>query len=146
METDNQLENIIPIEAIQERDIDLLLLEEIKSNRSFTDWFLSKTIGKTENYKFIGAWHSLYQVGLGESDLVFKIKNKSKGIIFLIENKIDADFQSEQADRYQKRGQSRKEDGECDIFHTVLVAPKRYIKQNDDFDYIIRYEMIKNGF
>ncbi len=47
------------------------------------------------------AWHSLSQVGLGESDLAFKIKTQNEEIIFLLENKIDADFQPNKAGRYK---------------------------------------------
>lgn len=146
MKAQEPLSKVIPVEAVQERDIDLLILEELKCNPKFTGWILSETIDLKENYEFIGAWHSLSQVGLGESDLAFKIKTKSELILFLIENKIDADFQPDQANRYRQRGQKRVENRECDIFYTILVAPKNYIVRNDDFDFYIEYEAIKDWF
>lgn len=146
MKAKEPLSKVIPVEAVQERDIDLLILEELKCNSKFTGWILSETIDLRKNYEFIGAWHSLSQVGLGESDLAFKIKTKSELILFLIENKIDADFQPDQANRYRQRGQKRVDNGECEVFYTILIAPKNYITQNDDFDFYIEYEAIKDWF
>ena len=143
----NLLRDIIPVECIQERDIDLLILEELNCNDNFRNWFLKKTIGEIWNYEFLGGWHSLTKVGYGESDLAFMIKIKNKEIIlFLIENKIDADFQPDQAGRYRLRGENRKKEGECDEYLTILIAPAKYIIQNDDFDYFIEYEEIRNWY
>lgn len=143
---DESLSNVIPVEAVQERDTDLLVLEELKSNSNFRDWFLSKTIGSIPDYEFEGAWHSLTQVGLGESDLAFIVISENIKTLFLLENKIDADFQPDQAERYRKRGENRIKDGQCDKYYTVLLAPKKYIVRNDDFDYYLEYEEIREWF
>jgi hypothetical protein len=68
------LKNLIPVEAVQERDIDLLFLEEVISNVNFRDWLLEQFKQKPESFKFLGVWHSLSQVGLGECDLAFKCR------------------------------------------------------------------------
>ncbi|MEQ8882686.1 MAG: hypothetical protein RLO12_03580 [Fulvivirga sp.] len=146
MEARDKLSDIIPVEAVQERDTDLLVLEELKCNRNFTDWVLTKTIGQPSSYDLIGAWHSLSQVGLGESDLAFKIKTDNQEIIFLIENKIGADFQPDQAGRYRKRGQTRVDNGECDRFYTILLAPGKYIVRDGSFDFYIEYEEIREWY
>ncbi|MBN2732392.1 MAG: PD-(D/E)XK nuclease family protein [Balneolaceae bacterium] len=146
MSNKDSLNEIIPVETIQERDIDLLLLEEIKCNRKFTDWIILNTFKRSKEYNFIGAWHSLSQIRLGESDLAFKIKINNDEIIFLIENKVNASFQTDQAERYRRRGEQRKAKGECDKYFTLLVAPGKYITRNDDFDYYIEYEEIKEWF
>ncbi|WP_053970228.1 hypothetical protein [Mangrovimonas sp. ST2L15] len=144
--SESNLTNLIPVEAIQERDIDLMILEELKCNPLFIDWVLSKSIGKQDAYTFNGAWHSLSQVGLGESDLAFKISTEKEEIIFLLENKIDANFQFDQANRYRLRGQKRIESNECNSFYTILIAPENYITRNKDFDFYISYEEIKSWF
>lgn len=90
---------IISFKAIRERDTDMLLLEELKCNRSFSDWFNKKIIGYKGKYKVEGGWHSINHSGLGESDIVFKISFKKETILFLIENKIDTDFMPDQAKR-----------------------------------------------
>lgn len=142
------MENLIPIEAIQERDIDLLMLEELYSSDKFRKWFLENTIGnRLSGSKFLGAWHSLDKASLGESDLVMKFSGKdNKGHLFLIENKIDASFQPEQPLRYRQRGERYIKDKECGNYTTVLIAPKKYIKENVDFDFIIEYEQIRDWF
>ena len=138
MTTDKEkISDIIPVEAVQERDTDLLILEEIKCNRNFTEWLTTKTIGLQNTFELIGAWHSLTQVGLGESDLAFVIRTEEKVILFFIENKVDADFQPDQSNRYRLRGNQKKDNKECDEFHTILFAPKRYITQNKDFDFYL---------
>jgi len=138
--------SIIPVEAIRERDTDLLLLEELTCNRSFTDWFLKKTIGIKTNYVVEGAWHSLTHSGLGESDIVFRIRTKKERILFLIENKVDTCFMPDQANRYRKRGQHKMDSGECTSYYTVLFAPKSYIYRNEDFDHYLEYEELKNWY
>ncbi|MGE0770695.1 MAG: hypothetical protein AB7K37_03205 [Cyclobacteriaceae bacterium] len=143
---ERKIRDLIPVEAVQERDTDLLILEEIKCNRNFTDWLLEKTIGLPDNYDLIGAWHSLTQVGLGESDLAFKLRTGERTLLFFIENKVDADFQPNQADRYRLRGNQEKDNGECDEFHTILFAPKRYITKNKDFDFYLEYEEVRDWF
>jgi hypothetical protein len=143
---DKKISDLIPVEAVQERDTDLLILEEIKCNKNFTDWLLAKTIRLQGDYVLIGAWHSLTQVGLGESDLALKIRTEKKIILFFIENKVDAGFQTDQANRYRLRGNQRKDNRECHDFHTILFAPKRYITKNNDFDFYLEYEEVRNWF
>src|SRR5690606_8130022 len=147
MTTDKEkISDIIPVEAVQERDTDLLILEEITCNRNFTDWILKKIIELKDNYNQIVAWHSLTQVGLGESDLAFKIRTDEKILLFFIENKVGADFQPDQANRYRLRGKQKKDNKECDEFHTILFAPKRYITKNKDFDFYLEYEEVRDWF
>ena len=33
-------QTILPVEAIQERDVDLILLEELSTDNSFCEWFI----------------------------------------------------------------------------------------------------------
>lgn len=138
--------DILPVEALRERDMDVLILEEIKCNPVFRKWFLEKTIGQIDNYEFLGVWHSLTQISLGEIDITFLIKNDKEKTLFLLENKIDADFQPDQADRYRLMGQQRKDEGHCDNFFTVLIAPQKYIVRNNDFNFYIEYEELRSWF
>jgi hypothetical protein len=140
------ISELIPFEAIQERDMDLLILEEIKCNKIFIHWLVIKILGKIDEYQFIGAWHSLTKSGLGETDIAFKINVGEKSILFFIENKINATFQPSQASRYKLRGNEYINDNECDLFYTILMAPKRYLENNVDFDYYIQYEEIRDWF
>ena len=142
------MENLIPIEAIQERDVDLLLLEELYCSKDFRGWFIENTFGSFKRLgKFSGVWHSLSSRSLGENDLVLKFSGDfGKGFLFLIENKIDAEFQHEQQKRYRLRGEELIRDGECGDFATVLFAPSEYVSEEGDFDFVIEYEQVRDWF
>ena len=92
------------IEYVAERDIDLLLLEELHSSASFRSWMIAHVLGPGFGaVAFVGAWHSLTDPGLGESDLVLLSKTPTgETIAILIENKIDAPPQPDQALRYRE--------------------------------------------
>lgn len=141
----NKLKQLIPIEAIRERDTDLLLLEEIYCNPDFRKWILEQTNGLIEE-EFKGVWHSFTQVDLGESDLAFIIKSSGRNILYLVENKIDAVFQPNQAERYRLRGSKSKEKGDCEDYVTILFAPKSYLKGNTEFDFTLPYESVKEWY
>lgn len=66
---------------------------------------------------------------LGESDLVVQFYNSNnQKCALLIENKIDAIPQPNQAQRYQERGAKGVEEGNWEIFKTCIVAPKKYLQ------------------
>ncbi|MFZ1320015.1 MAG: hypothetical protein WAT71_00520 [Ignavibacteria bacterium] len=149
MKNVKSLPDIIPVEAIRERDIDMLLLEELKCSKEFRDWYIQRTIGQiglNGKHVLLGVWQSLRQVDLGESDLAFIIKMNNEKILFLIENKIDTNFMPAQANRYRNRGECKIEEGECSKFYTILFAPRSYINRNDDFDFYLEYEEVRDWF
>lgn len=144
--SEHQHPELISFKAIRERDTDMLLLEELKCNRSFSDWFVKKTLNKKLKYEIVGAWHSITHSAFGESDLVFKIKSGTEIILFLIENKVDTGFMPDQPNRYRKRGSYNLEKGECTSYHTILFAPRSYIQKNKDFDFYLEYEEVREWF
>jgi hypothetical protein len=87
-----------PIEAIIERDIDLLLLEEMHASRDFVDWLISRTFDSNERCsEFISARHSVSNEG-GESDLILVFRDMSGGTCgLLLEDKLNAPPQPDQA-------------------------------------------------
>lgn len=136
------LSELLLVESVQERDIDFLLLEEIHCNHEFREWFIRKTFFET--FKYEGIWRSISHPELGETDLLIKITSNDSTVFLLVENKIDADFQNEQANRYKKRGILHVENGDCDFFELVLVAPLNYINNQNEFEKSISYEEIKD--
>ncbi|WP_093983641.1 hypothetical protein [Shewanella algae] len=79
------------IQSVQERDIDLMLLEECHTSMAFCNWLVSRVYEFPHTVEFVGAWHSVIHNQYGESDLVV-IFNDNDGShqAILIENKIDA--------------------------------------------------------
>ncbi len=141
------MQNFIPVEAVTERDIDLLLLEEFRSSQQFCEWFLERAALDKNELAYLGAWHSVTQGGLGESDLAVKFKKRNgEHYLFLIENKIDANFTKDQAARYRLRAKTYLEQGECAEQRTVLIAPREYLSVNHSFDLAITYEEVRGWF
>lgn len=133
--------SIIPVEAIRERDIDLILLEELSTDLDFSKWFIEElrlpTLSKT-----YGAWRSITDFGIGETDILMSYFSEQNKILVLIENKLDATFQDEQLNRYQQRATEYKERGECFEAYAVLVAPEHYCHNQSHFKRFVTYEKI----
>ena len=132
---------------ILERDMDMLFLEELVSSNEFLGIFLSQ-IG-IEEATVVSAEHSKKDDELGESDLTVVLEHNSKRVALLIEDKIDAIAQPEQASRYRERGNKGLVDGDYDEYYIFIVAPKIYLDTNDEaskYPYSISYEEVLNYF
>ncbi|MBU1309269.1 MAG: PD-(D/E)XK nuclease superfamily protein [Gammaproteobacteria bacterium] len=130
--------------SLTERDVDLLLLEELLVSESFANWFVSEVTRQSSPIRIIGAWHSVSDALLGESDLIVKFE-AAAGLTeaILIENKIDAAAQIEQGYRYKMRGEKGIANGEWVKFTTCLFAPQSYIDRNaEPYDVEISYEQV----
>lgn len=141
----NMEQNILPIESIQERDVDLILLEELSTENAFCEWFvreLDLPILTSVN----GAWRSISAFGLGETDILFSYNSNDEKIFVLIENKLDASFQNEQFHRYLKRTDEYLTKKECNKAFAILIAPKLYCENQNDFENYLTYETIAERF
>lgn len=137
--------DVLPIESIQERDVDLLLLEELYCNESFCEWFVQE-LGLPLLKEKIGIWRSISDFGLGETDLLFSYKSDKYKIFVLIENKLNSPFQEEQYNRYLKRAENYINSKACDIAYSILVAPDFYCENQHFFEHYISYESIAMQF
>lgn len=133
--------SILPVEAIQERDIDLILLEELSTDVTFAEWFV-RELQLPALTSLNGSWKSMSQIGLGETDILFTYFSEDRKIFILIENKIDALFQNLQFERYEKRASAYVSEGKCQEAYAVLFAPEKYCNTQNDFDNYITYESV----
>ncbi len=145
------LSRTFPIGAVQERDIDLWLVEEFCSSAGFRSWFLEQTVGaQFVAGKFVDAWHSVVDPSLGESDLEVAFEGPDEGgFRLLIEDKIDAPVQPNQAKRYRQRGDAYVEKSVCTDFRTVILAPERFLERLSGlelFDSSVTYESLREWF
>lgn len=135
--------------AVRELHIDLLLLEEFYSSDAFRMWFISNEVGKDHGIGDLsGVQHSVFELER-ESDLEVAFQGSNGDTLFLIENKINAQFQPQQAEDYRNRGIEYVRRGRCSKFFTVLFAPENYIflsKAHDKFDYCISFERVIEFF
>ena len=126
----------------RERDLDLFLLEELTSSPEFLRWFLSE-LGRREDYQVLEAAKSV-ATPAGESDLVIRLglpEPSGPDLVVLVENKIDAALQPQQAERYQERAAVYSNEG-CEVA-IVLVAPQQYAGSDSDrkgFQELVTYE------
>ncbi len=134
-----------------ERDIDLLLIEELHVDRNLLGWFYEQ-VWKAEDQElsFLGAWHSVTHPVHGESDIVVLAKRvECRKLAILAENKIDAIAQPNQANRYHLRGIVGIEKSWWDQYRTCILAPQAYLDVNAEvelYDSRISYETIKKWF
>ena len=65
----------------------------------------------------------------------------------MLENKVNAGFQPNQAERYKQRGVNYVKQGKITGFATVLIAPEIYFSgDTKGFDHRINYETLMNWF
>lgn len=140
----------ILISGVRERDIDLLLLEEFVASLEFAGWFWRQTGGGESDVVEVANPRRSVTHSLGESDLQVALRD-SEGSLhgLLIENKVAADMQPAQAERYRLRGDELLSSGEYADVGTVLVAPESYLGPEGElhgFDARVSYESIRDWF
>ena len=136
--------------AVSERDIDLLLLEEIWSSAYFREWLL-KSLGfpAERQLGLIGAWHSL-SADTGESDLVVLVTDEQgHRCALMIEDKIYAAPQPRQSERYRERGTNGMAKGYWDSYLTCMTAGDTYLAttaEAKNYDRQLSHEAIRSWF
>ena len=139
--------NNFPYVKTGESEIDYLFVEELFSSPKFQNWLLSR-LNLKGDYKFLGAWKSF--IGrYGECDIVSKFLINDKKVIILIENKIYALEQPEQADRYIKTGEHLLKVDDLDRFVTCLLSPEIYFREDapmSKYEFKLTYEELLDWF
>ncbi len=132
------------VASIAERDVDMLVMEELSASTEFREWFSSRVFGEPIYQAKIGAWHSVSDAQLGESDLVFLFEAiDGPRTAVLVENKIDAPPQPQQGNRYRTRGEKGLKEGYWEKFKTCVLAPSKYLtsqKHSESYDVEVSYE------
>lgn len=132
---------------VSERDMDMLISEEIVSSADFLAIFLQK-VG-IASAKVTSVELSKSDVSLGESDITVIVECNGEKIGLLIEDKIDAVAMPDQAMRYNLRGQKGIEQREYAKFHVFIVAPQKYLSENNEskkYPNRIQYEELLKYF
>jgi hypothetical protein len=151
--TNDENSPLIDPAHVRERDIDLLLLEELYASNDFQKYFLDllkrspNQWSLPENLRFQSARRSIWDE-YGQCDLQIGLQDDEENRCWLlIENKIDAELQPNQAARYRKRCEEYKRIEPCSESRTVIAAPQEYLKKgNEGFDYGVSYEAIRDWF
>jgi hypothetical protein len=132
------------LSGVTERDVDLMMVEELVASQEFRNRFTER-IGIGTALSVTSAARSV-ATSNGESDIEVSFTDGHRTTHVLIENKVDAPLQPSQGERYQARGEMYVEQGEHERVIVVLTAPSRYLsskRQLQGFDHQVAYEEIR---
>jgi len=120
-------EDLCGINKFVERDIDMLLAEEIRVNSDFSRWVLAKfDIAERFEHPAIMTNVSVVEDG-SEADVIATFKTPSGDLHRLyVENKIDATLMPQQLERYVRRGEGEIRRGSVSGFSVLFVTPSSY--------------------
>ncbi len=140
---------------IEEHHIDFILEEEFIADPGFLDFFLQKASERAPNKasparKQDGSCQAVRSAvtTAGETDVLIRYACEApegETAAILIENKIAASFEPNQAERYRERGEA----GNGSHWHrywTCLVAPERYRSEEGVFDARVSLESLREYF
>lgn len=133
-----------------ERDLDLILLEELCSDTGFAGW-IANHIGLPKAV-LVSAEHSVTakaNARWGETDVLAHFQTGAERIAVLIEDKIAAQFADRQAVRYHERARELVASGLSDRTVVVLCAPQAYladVPRDDPWDRMISLEDLAGWF
>jgi len=133
------------LDRAYERDVDLLLAEEFEVNEAFADAVIGHTRFAGRRLRVIETSVSL-ATPAGESDLVVVLADSAgERVGLLIEDKIDAVFQPDQAKRYALRARDHQKEERFGEWQVLLLAPQAYLgrlRPEDGFPHTIAYESL----
>ena len=138
--------NGLDLGTILERDIDMLLLEELHASPNFRSFLLELT-GRETGWRFKDGKASVIRDGQRESDLEVQFSHPGgEKLRLLVETKIDARYQPRQLEDYMKRA-ALYEQQDPDLQAAVLlIAPESYSREHDDKCRRISLEEIRTWF
>lgn len=142
-------DDILTLSHATERDIDLLLVEELRCSHAFRDSFiqeLSSRIGARLSHRKGQVSHSRRRMhSRREIDILLDVEGDAGRYAILIENKLDTTDQPQQAESYRLEAIALAAEGFRAAF-TVLVCPEAYAAKASifagKFDAIVSYERI----
>lgn len=113
---------------IEERDTDFAIIRSFVNNDKVRELFFSLI---KERGELVKVYHSLTQVESdghdGESDIILICENFSGKFAIFIEDKIAADPQPSQRERYEDRAKLLREKEGYDNYYVILCAPQEYL-------------------
>ena len=133
-----------------ERDIDILITEELLASRGFLELFITAATKKF-SAKDIAMWevkHSTSRLlSRREIDIRISVTLKNgKNACVLVENKLDVYEQPEQAESYQAECRELTKSKSFDLAVCGLICPRNYSEKYGvfakKFDFVLSYEQL----
>jgi PD-(D/E)XK nuclease superfamily len=138
-------ESFLTLTHATERDVDLLLIEELQCSTDFVKWLVQQVSDNIFEKSSVA--HSKRRIhNRREIDITLTIDGQFGTSVVLIENKLDTKEQPRQAESYKDEARALIDSGRARAVHTVLVCPRQYAIAASDFarkfDHIVEYEDI----
>ena len=119
--------HVCGINKFLERDIDMLMAEELRVNPEFCQWVINQLNVRTSiRYPAIHSNVSVVEDG-SEADVVATFECSAGLYRLYIENKIDAQMMPDQLERYLRRAQNEMNRGEIQLFSVLFFTPTNYL-------------------
>ncbi len=129
------------IGGLVERDLDIALAAALRTSHAFRRLILKHIGAPDTEHELVGV-HVSHWTPLGETDVLLVIRQTTGSrLAVMIENKIDAAFQPNQAERYKLRGRKGKD---WEYFVTVLCGPEKYIAEERKLNTWVAYLSIED--
>lgn len=127
-------EALFVLDRVRERDLDILLAAHLTASEAFRAFVLCHACGEASPHALLSCRVSV-ATDAGETDLLLLVRLDEpaggeagqRRLALMMENKINAPFQPEQAARYHQRGEQGIRVGGWDCYHICLVAPAAYV-------------------
>ncbi|MBP3272468.1 MAG: hypothetical protein J6M17_09635 [Ruminococcus sp.] len=135
--------------TVRERDMDLLFLEAIGSDKGFAKMILDKTKWAGSDFSVCSIELSRTEADLGESDITVIVSIDDVKFAILLEDKIDAIAMPDQHKRYVERGKRGVEEGKYSDFDIIIICPQKYYNNNIEaklYEHQIFYEECEEYF
>jgi hypothetical protein len=129
----------VPLSIVREREIDVMLTEEISCNPVAAAWFAERVGFPGAELSHVA--DSVWDAGR-ETDVLAVYANPSFAL--MIENKVAAPLSDGQSDHYRVRGELGVARDDWKMFTTCILAPLLWLEAIPDhgFDMAISYEEI----
>ena len=134
---------------VDEKDVDMLIMDRASKRGPILDLVLQEindeVPGDSQCFELVEVVHSA-STRNGESDLVIVIAGPQGRHAILVEDKIDAPAQPQQAKRYKSRGEEGIAAGEWSSFSVLLMAPEEYLQANcEPYPHELSYQLIREA-
>src|SRR5712664_1108519 len=137
-----------------ERDVDVLIVEELIASRSFVEVVLAAAF-KQIDWSKISSWdvkHSTSRLMSRREIDIRLIASTAEGerICLLIENKLDESEQPGQVESYQAEAIELRTNHSFDLVASCLICPDSYAEKHSGFarkfDFVFSYETLRSHF
>ncbi len=135
-----------------ERDVDVLIVEELIASRSLIEAILAAAFDQIDASK-VSSWdikHSTSRLmSRREIDIrLIASTTEGKRVCILIENKLDESEQPGQAESYREEAAELAANHSFDFVKSCLICPESYAEKNflfaGKFDFLFSYEALKS--